>query len=74
VARRALATSWDPVLALYVLLAEIAALEAQGRDALAGARLAEGEAVRARCPAGTYQAATLDVYRVRILDRAGRHD
>jgi LuxR family maltose regulon positive regulatory protein len=74
VARRALATSWDPVLALYVLLAETAALEAQGADALAGARLAEGEAVRARCPAGIYQAATLDVYRVRLLDRAGRHD
>jgi len=74
VARRAVAASWDPVLALYVLLAETAALEAQGRDALAGARLAEGEAIRARCPTGTYQAATLDIYRVRLLDRAGRHD
>ena len=27
-----------------------------------------------RCPAGVYQSATLDVYRVRLLDRAGRHD
>ena len=74
VARRALATSWDPVLALYVLLAEAAVLEAQGRDALAGARLAEGEAVRARCPAGIRQAEMIDVYRARVLDRAGRHD
>jgi LuxR family maltose regulon positive regulatory protein len=74
VARRAVSASWDPVLALYVLLAETAALEAQGRDALASARLAEGDAIRSRCPAGIYQAATLDVYRVRVLDRAGRHD
>ena len=63
------------MLSLYVLLAEIAALEAQGRDALASARLAEGEAVRDTLPGGrSYQAATLDVYRVRLLDRAGRHD
>jgi LuxR family maltose regulon positive regulatory protein len=74
VARRGLAGSSDCVLALYVLLAEIAVLEAQGRDALAGVRLAEGDAIRARCPAGIYQAATLDCYRVRVLDRTGRRE
>jgi LuxR family maltose regulon positive regulatory protein len=62
------------VLALYVLLAEVAVLEAQGRDALASARLPEGDAIRARCPPTTFQATALDVYRVRVLDRAGRSD
>jgi LuxR family transcriptional regulator, maltose regulon positive regulatory protein len=71
-ARQAAAGSWDPVLALYVLITEIAVLEARGNDALATARLAEADEVRARCPEGLHQVATLELYRARLMERAGR--
>jgi LuxR family maltose regulon positive regulatory protein len=73
-ARRHAASSWDPVLALYILITEVAVLEAQGRDALATARLAEANEVRARCPDSLYHLITLDLYRARMLERAGRKE
>jgi LuxR family maltose regulon positive regulatory protein len=74
-ARRAAGASWDPVLSLYVLITEIAILEAQERDALATARLVEADQVRVRCPDPLYHETTLQLYRARLLDRAGRqHD
>jgi LuxR family maltose regulon positive regulatory protein len=71
-ARRAAAGSWDPVLSLYVLLTEIAVLEGQGHDALAMARLAEADVILPRCPPSLFHATTLEIYRVRLLDRSGR--
>jgi LuxR family maltose regulon positive regulatory protein len=72
VARTAAAATRDPVVWLYVVLAEVTVLDAQGHDALAGARLAEGVDLRARCPTALYHAGAFDLFRARMLDRAGR--
>jgi LuxR family maltose regulon positive regulatory protein len=72
IARLAVGGSWDPVLSVYVLTVEIAILDAQGRDALAAARLAEADDVLARCPDSLYHVTTLELYRARLLERAGR--
>ena len=47
-------------------------LDAEGHDALAGARLAEGVELRDRCPPSLYHRGAFDLYRARMLDRAGR--
>ena len=71
-ARTAAAATRDPVVWLYITLAEVSVLDAEGRDALAGARLAEGVELRDRCRPSVYHAGAFDLYRARMLDRAGR--
>ena len=72
VGRDAAGASWDPLPAVYALVTEIAILEAQGQDELATARLAEAEELRLRCPAGFFQIPLLDLFKMRLLERAGR--
>lgn len=72
--RHAAAGTRDPVLWVHVLLWEVAVLEARGQDDPANACLAEAYDMLARCPYRPAHATALDLYRVRLLDRAGRTD
>jgi LuxR family maltose regulon positive regulatory protein len=70
--RHAASGTRDPVLWFNVLVWEVAVLEARGLDDRATACLAEAQDVLARCPYRPVHATALDLYRVRLLDRAGR--
>jgi len=71
-ARRAAGPLRDPVLWFTVLLWEVVTLEAGAEDGQAAACIAEAQDVLARCPYPPPHAASLDLYRARLLDRAGR--
>jgi LuxR family maltose regulon positive regulatory protein len=73
-ARCAAVASQDPVLWLTVLLWEVAVLEGQGEDDRAGDRLAEAFDLLARCPGRPRHGLALDLFRIRLLERAGRSD
>jgi LuxR family maltose regulon positive regulatory protein len=72
VARAAAMRTRDPHVWSALLFLDLVVLDALGEDDRAFERLAEATAARARCARRPHHDRTLALYRVRLLDRAGR--
>lgn len=71
-ARASAAATRDPYVWFALLFMDMVVLDARGEDDRAFERLAEVVVARHGCPRPPAHAAAVDLYRMRLLDRAGR--